>query len=108
MDDSSRAPVVPPIAAVLTAAGGSPAGDQREVAAQACAMAVADAAAYLRNTEIIATAVVGVATERMLLELDPAPAQAAIEAVQNAVLAAARTLETVAQMAARALQDFAA
>ena len=102
MDDSSAAPT----ASGLTTAGAVSAGEQREVIVQACAMAVADAVAYLRNTETIATAVVGAATERMLLESDSGPAQAAIEAAQNAVLAAARTLETVAQIAARALQDF--
>ena len=102
MDDSSAAPIGPQVAPGLSA------GEQREVVVQACAMAVADAVAYLRNTEIIATAVVGAATERMLLEPDPSPAQAALEAAQNAVLAAARTLETVAQIAARALQDFPA
>jgi hypothetical protein len=106
VDDSSAAAIVPQAAPGLTAPAGASAGDQREVVAQACAMALADAVAYLRNTEIIATAVVGAATERLLAELDPGPAQAAIEAAQNAVLAAARTLETISQIAASALQDF--
>jgi hypothetical protein len=93
----------PAVAAAGIAAG---AGDQYEVVAQACAMAVADAVAYLRNTEIIASAVVGVAMERLVLGFDASAALAAIEAAQNSVLAAARTLDTVGQSAAHALLSF--
>ncbi len=87
-------------------AGGPGAGEQYDVVAQACAMAVADAVAYLRNTEIIASAVVGVAMERLVMGLDASAALAAIEAAQNSVLAAARTLDLVAQSAAHALLSF--
>jgi hypothetical protein len=105
VDDASAALTVPQLASGLTAPG---AGGQREVVAQACAMAVADAVAYLRNTEIIATAVVGAAMERMLLGLDVGAAQAALEAAQNSVTSAAKALEIIADMAAHALQDFPA
>ena len=98
MADPSSSP-----AAAIPAAG---AGDQYDVVAQACAMAIADAVAYLRNTEIIASAVVGVAMERLVLGLDGSAALAAIEAAQNSVLAAARALDTVAQSAAHALASF--
>jgi len=84
------------------------AGDQYDVVAQACAMAIADATAYLRNAEIIATAVVGAAMERLVTGADAGGAQAAIAAAQESVLAAARTLETVAQVATRTLLDFPA
>lgn len=103
MDDFSAAPIVPQLASQLSAPG---AGAQRDVVAQACAMAVADAVAYLRNTEIVATAVAGAAMERMMLGLEVSAAQAAIEAAQNSVISAAKALEIVADMAAHALQDF--
>ena len=86
--------------------GGAGSGDQYDVVAQACAMAVADAVAYLRNIEIIATAVIGAAMQRLIGGEDPSGALAAIEAAQNSVLAAARALDTVAQSAAHALINF--
>jgi hypothetical protein len=73
--------------------------------AQACAMAVADAAAYLRNTEIIANAVLGVAMEQLLTDIDPSGARAAIEAAQASVVAAAAAL---ADISASALKTMAA
>lgn len=81
-------------------------GEQYDVVAQACAMAVADATAYLRNTELIATAVIGVAMERLVAGVDTSAAMQAIEAAQSTVLAAARTFAQVAQTAAEALANF--
>ena len=95
-----------PAAAPSGLADGGGSGDQYEVVAQACAMAVADAVAYLRNIEIIATAVIGAAMQRIVAGEDPSGALAAIEAAQNSVLAAARALDTVAQSAAHALLNF--
>ena len=93
-------------AAPLAVAGGVGLGEQYAVAAQACAMAVADATAYLRNTELIATAVIGVAMERLVAGLDPQGAMQAIKAAQTSVLTAARTLAQIAQTAAGALANF--
>jgi hypothetical protein len=93
-------------AAPLAVAGGVSLGEQYDVVAQACAMAVADATAYLRNTELIATAVLGVAMERLVAGVDPQGAMQAIEAAQTSVLTAARTLAQVAQTAAEALANF--
>jgi hypothetical protein len=93
-------------AAPLAIVGGVGLGDQYDVVAQACAMAVSDATAYLRNTELIATAVIGVAMERLVAGVDTSAAMQAIEAAQTTVLAAARTLAQVAQTAAEALANF--
>ncbi len=93
-------------AAAPLAIAGLGLGDQYDVVAQACAMAVADATAYLRNTELIATAVIGVAMERLVVGVDTSAAMQAIEAAQSTVLAAARTLAQVAQTAAQALANF--
>ena len=108
MDDSSAPPIVPQGAHSLSAPAAGTAGEQREVIVQACAMAVADAVAHLRNAEIIATAVVGAATERIMLGVEANQAQMAIESAQNSVLAAAHNFQMVAQLAAQALENFPA
>ena len=76
--------------------------------ALACAMAVQDAVAYLRNTEIIASAAVGAATERIMADLEPEAARAAMDAALAAVSAAAAALVSVGEAAARTLRDFPA
>jgi hypothetical protein len=80
-------------------------GEQFEVVAHACAIAVADAVAHLRNTQIVAEAAVGVALERMLAEKDPAYA-AAIEAAQGSVYSAVAALSLVGEATAVLLSKF--
>ena len=72
----------------------------------ACAMAVQDAVAYLRNTEIIATAAFGAAEARILEDVDAAVAVAAMETAQAAVLAAAKALQDIGAAAAQTLRTF--
>jgi hypothetical protein len=71
----------------------------------ACAMAVADAVANLRNIQTIAGAVIGVALEQILSGADPIAAQQALEAAQNLVQSAVVTLgfigETTEQILGR-------
>jgi predicted component of type VI protein secretion system len=75
------------------------------VIAQACAMAVADAVAYLRNTEIIANAAIGAAMEQLLAGPDPAEPRAAIEAAQASVTAAVASLEAIGAASLQTLRS---
>ncbi|HEY1749641.1 MAG TPA: hypothetical protein VGG29_00125 [Caulobacteraceae bacterium] len=93
-DGTATAPAAPaPVAAAIDVPPTG--GDWYEVIAQACAMAVADAVAYLRNTEIIANAAIGVAMEQLLADPDLAGPRAAIEAAQASVTAAVASLEAI-------------
>jgi len=80
--------------------------DSYELVKQACAMAIQDAVAYLRNTEIIANAVIGVAGHRLLNGVDDGNAAAAISAAAASVKAAAEALATVSTVSANTLSQF--
>jgi hypothetical protein len=80
--------------------------DSASIIALACAMAVQDAVAYLRNTEIIASAAFGAAEARILEDVDPAIAVAALETAQTAVLSAARALQEIGAAAAQTMRTF--
>lgn len=74
-------------------------GDSYAIVAQACAMMIQDAVAYLRGVETIANATIGVAQER-LLNAAPGPDPAkAIAAAQDSVLKAIEALNNVTGVA---------
>jgi len=79
--------------------------DSYELVKQACAMAIQDAVAYLRNTELIANAVIGVASQR-LLNGDDAGAAAAIAAATGSVKSAAEALAAISTASAKTLEQF--
>jgi hypothetical protein len=74
--------------------------------AQACAMAIQDAVAHLRNTETICVAVTGLAQDMMMRSGNPEPFAAVIASAQASVAAAAKNLEAVSAAASKILQDF--
>jgi len=80
--------------------------DSYEMVRQACAMAIQDAVAYLRNTELIANAVIGVASQRLLANVDEGNAAAAITAATSSVTAAAEALATISAAATKTLDQF--
>jgi hypothetical protein len=73
---------------------------------QACAMAIADAAVYLRNTQTIANTAIGVALEQILSGADATTAQQAIEIAQGSVLMAVGALGITGLTAAEILAHF--
>ncbi len=74
--------------------------------AQACAMAVQDAVAYLRNTETIANAAIGAAIEIALNDPEDNESSKAIALAQSTVATALRNFEEVSTAAAKTLADF--
>ncbi|MEI9886874.1 MAG: hypothetical protein WDN08_10325 [Rhizomicrobium sp.] len=80
-------------------------GQSYALVAQACAMAVQDAVAYLRNVETVANAVIGVAQERLLAGADGDTLKT-IATAQETVSAAVRTLEEVSAAATKILLEF--
>lgn len=74
--------------------------------AQACALAIEDAVAHLRNVEIVATAVIGVAQERLLQDVSDADSVKAIATAQETIASAVKTLEDVGAAAAKLLAEF--
>jgi len=87
-------------------AGPPAAEDSYELVKQACAMAIQDAVAYLRNTELIANAVIGVASQRLLNGDDDAGAAAAIAAATGSVKSAAEALAAISTASAKTLEQF--
>ena len=83
----------------------TPAGTPYEMVAQACAMAIQDATAYLRNVEIIAGAVIGVAQERLLNVGGDDPLRT-IATAQETVTAATNNLAAVSAAVTKILEDF--
>ena len=73
--------------------------------ALACAMAIQDAVAYLRNTETIATSVIGVAQD-VQLRASSADTERVIASAQAAVAAAVQNLGAVSDTVAKVLRDF--
>jgi hypothetical protein len=73
--------------------------------AQACAMAIQDAVAYLRNTETVATSVIGVAQD-MQLRTDNADMERVIASAQATIAAAIKNLDAVSSTVAKILRDF--
>jgi hypothetical protein len=80
--------------------------DSYELVKQACAMAIQDAVAYLRNTEIIANAVIGVASQRLLNGEGDENAVEAMTAAGATVVAAAETLAAISAASAKTLEQF--
>jgi len=80
--------------------------DSYAMVAQACAMAVQDAVAYLRNIETVSSAVIGVAQERLLADPAAQDSLRTIATAQETVAAALKTLEDVSAAAAKILNDF--
>jgi hypothetical protein len=80
--------------------------DSYELVKQACAMAIQDAVAYLRNTELIANAVIGVAGQRLLNGDNDGGATAAIAAATASVASAAEALATISKASANTLTEF--
>ena len=78
--------------------------DSYEIVKQACAMAIQDAVAYLRNTELIANALIGVASQRLLSGADDPGATAAIAAATASVTAAAEALAAISAASASTLR----
>jgi hypothetical protein len=73
---------------------------------QACAMAIQDAVAYLRNTEIVAYAAIGVALEAAGRDPASRDATQAVAMAQSTVAAAVKNLEDVSAAAAKTLKEF--
>jgi hypothetical protein len=80
--------------------------DSYELVKQACAMAIQDAVAYLRNTELIANAVIGVASQRLLSGEGAESAAAAIAAASASVLTAAESLGAISAASANTLKNY--
>jgi hypothetical protein len=81
-------------------------GDSYAMVAQACAMAIQDAVAHLRNVEIVANAAIGVAQERLLSGITTPDPQKAIATAQETVTAAIQILEAVSAAAGKVLKEF--
>lgn len=73
---------------------------------QAWAMAAQDAAAYLRYTEIVATAAIGVALDTMTRGVTDGDPSQTIAAANSCVVAALRNLDEVSAAAAKTIKDF--
>jgi hypothetical protein len=80
--------------------------DSYAMVAQACAMAVQDAVAYLRNIETVSSAVIAVAQERLLADPGAENPLRTIATAQETVAAAVKTLEAVSAAAAKILTEF--
>jgi len=85
---------------------GAPDSHARAMVAQACAMAIQDAVAHLRNVEIVAGAAIGVAQERQLDGAWGDDPVKIIATAQETVAAAVKNLEAVSAAANRILADF--
>ena len=72
----------------------------------ACAMAIQDAVAYLRNTEIVAVAVMGAAQDMMMNNRNVAEATATLAAAQASVAAAGVFLGEIGAVVAAILKDY--
>jgi hypothetical protein len=88
-----------------------PQGGPRAMVEQACAMAIQDAVAYLRNTETISAAAIGAAEEIMLRSAGSAErgddgAAVAVATAQAALAAAVAHVEQVSALVSRILRDF--
>ncbi len=81
-------------------------GDAYAMIAQACAIAVQDAVAFLRSTETMTIATMGLAQEIAVAMTDSDAPSKIILAAQAATLAAAATLESVGKAAASVLDGF--
>ena len=84
----------------------APDGHARAMVAQACAMAIQDAVAHLRNVEIVAGAAIGVAQEWQLAGTRADDPVRIIAAAQETVAAAVKNLEAVGAAATRILAEF--
>ncbi len=72
----------------------------------ACAMAIQDAVAYLRNTEIVAVAVIGAAEEMILNGLNVPDATATLSAAQASVTAATGIVKEVGSIVNELLKNY--
>lgn len=80
--------------------------DSYAIVAQACAMAIQDAVAYLRGIETIASSTIGIAQER-LLNASPGPDPAkAMTAAQESIATAIEQLNSVVAAATKTLAEF--
>lgn len=77
-----------------------------EAVAQAAAIAVQDAATYLRQVGMLSAAAVAVCTTRMMETKDPEPWLALIERANASVSSASRVFAEVGENAARVLKAF--
>ena len=86
----------------------TPSGDKscRAMVELACAMAIQDAVAYLRNTEIVAVAVMGAAEEMMMTGLNVPDATATLTAAQASVTTAANFVGDVGKIVAAILENY--
>jgi hypothetical protein len=77
-----------------------------EAVAQAAAIAVQDAATYLRQVGELSAAAVAVCTTKMMETQDPEPWIALIERANASVISASRVFAEVGENAARVLKAF--
>ncbi len=84
----------------------APEGHARAMVAQACAMAIQDAVAHLRNVEIVAGAAIGIAQEWQLVGARGEDPVKIIATAQETVAAAVKNLEAVSAATGKILADF--
>ncbi len=84
----------------------APEGHARAMVAQACAMAIQDAVAHLRNVEIVAGAAIGIAQEWQLVGARGEDPVKIIATAQETVAAAVKNLEAVSAATSKILADF--